>query len=138
MANLSIKEVADRFQIPEADAAAMVTLKLLPKPANGKRSRKAEYTEEQLEQWYNKRVVERLTRDLQDAAKLVERAEPESLLCFAVLRQAISDYALRKGEHQASARWYLLGDMPHAQLLGLSPGWIRSLMDSRGIKVGRP
>jgi hypothetical protein len=51
---------------------------------------------------------------------------PEGRLMFEIVALAIND--LNKVQHRHSAIMYLLGPMPHAEICGVDPDWIRRIL----------
>ena len=60
----------------------------------------------------------------------------EGQLHYMVVEACIKDLANPRDPHYGSAKSYLSGDMIHAELCGVSPIWIRRVINQVGNRVG--
>jgi len=73
--------------------------------------------------------MEKITKEQSDRITLVlrralkKRLSPEESLWFAVIKQAIYDFDL----------CFLKGEMIQAQIIGLDPGYVRTLLRNEGL-----
>ena len=57
---------------------------------------------------------------------------PEMRLCFSIVEQAIRDLAAEEHSHRESAAKYLHGGIMAAELCGVEPDWIKSVLINTG------
>jgi len=60
---------------------------------------------------------------------------PEAKLMLAIVVRAVQDASTGKGVKSAAGKSYLRGNMPHAEICGVNPGWIRRVIKKVGLSI---